>query len=74
MSGVPGGPSVSELIHKPAAELAGEDIQLVVGDGKPGEPGEVRNLLPADVRCRGFGGHVPPGRCAAEARNQCGRW
>src|SRR5690606_33728121 len=55
-------------------ELAGEDIQLVVGDGEPGEPGEVSDLLPADVRCRGFGGHVPPGRCAAGARNRCGRW
>ena len=30
-----------------------------VGDGEPGEPGEVRDLVPAD-RARGVGGHVPP--------------
>jgi hypothetical protein len=29
-------------------ELAGEQVELTVGDGEPGEPGEVRDLVPAD--------------------------
>jgi hypothetical protein len=48
-------------------ELAGEDVEFLVRDGEPGQPGEVRDLVPGDRR--GFGGHVPPGRCAPGARS-----
>ncbi len=47
-------------------ELAGEQVELTVGDGEPGEPGEVRDLVPAD-RARGVGGHVPPRSCGTHS-------
>ena len=48
-------------------ELAGEQVELRVGDGEPGEPGEVRDLVPADP-ARGVGGHVPPRSCGTHRR------
>ena len=47
-------------------ELAGEQVELTIGDGEPGEPGEVRDLVPAD-RARGVGGHVPPRCCGTHS-------
>ena len=38
----------SELTRLTAVELACEDVELRVGDGEAGQPGEVGHLVPGD--------------------------
>ena len=43
--------SAADLGHRveDGVQLAGEQVQLVVGHGQPGQPGEVRDLVSGDA-------------------------